>query len=92
MPTTRTDTERHWRPVPAPLRLQGALLEGGADIRDVAETKSVTTALYLNNGTEENPEMEFVGKTGAFVPVNRGGGILLREKDGNYSAASAGYR
>lgn len=58
------------------------------DIRDVAETKSVTTALYLNNGTEEKPEMEFVGKTGAFVPVNRGGGILLREKDGNYYAAS----
>ena len=64
------------------------------DIRDVAETKSVTTALYLNNGTEENPDMEFVGKTGAFVPVNRGGGILLREKDGNYHAASGstGYR
>ena len=64
------------------------------DIRDVAETKSVTTALYLNNGSEENPEMEFVGKTGAFVPVNRGGGILLREKDGNYHAASGstGYR
>ena len=58
------------------------------DIKDVAETKSVTTALYLNNGSEENPEMEFVGKTGAFVPVNRGGGILLREKDGNYHAAS----
>lgn len=64
------------------------------DIKDVAETKSVTTALHLNNGTEENPEMEFVGKTGAFVPVNRGGGILLREKDGNYHAASGstGYR
>ena len=66
----------------------------GLDIKDVAETKSVTTALYLNNGSEENPEMEFVGKTGAFVPVNRGGGILLREKDGNYHAASGstGYR
>ena len=64
------------------------------EIKDVAETKSVTTALYLNNGSEENPEMEFVGKTGAFVPVNRGGGILLREKDGNYHAASGstGYR
>ena len=64
------------------------------DIKDVAETKSVTTALYLNNGTEDSPEMEFVGKTGAFVPVNRGGGILLREKDGNYHAASGstGYR
>lgn len=64
------------------------------DIKDVAETKSVTTVLYLNNGSEENPEMEFVGKTGAFVPVNRGGGILLREKDGNYHAASGstGYR
>ena len=58
------------------------------EIKDVAETKSVTTALYLNNGSEEEPEMEFVGKTGAFVPVNRGGGILLREKDGNFHAAS----
>ena len=57
-------------------------------IKDVAETKSVTTALYLNNGSEESPEMEFVGKTGAFVPVNRGGGILLREKDGKFHAAS----
>ncbi|MBF1309330.1 MAG: hypothetical protein HXN00_07850 [Porphyromonadaceae bacterium] len=66
----------------------------GLEIGDVAETKSVTTALYLNNGTEDNPEMEFVGKTGAFVPVNRGGGILLREKDGNYHAAtgSTGHR
>ena len=64
------------------------------DIKDVAETKSVTTALYLNNGTEDKPEMEFVGKTGAFVPVNRGGGILLREKNGDYHAASGstGYR
>ena len=58
------------------------------EIKDVAETKSVTTALYLNNGSEEEPEMEFVGKTGAFVPVNRGGGILLREKDGAFHAAS----
>ena len=64
------------------------------DIKDVSETKSVTTALYLNNGTEDKPEMEFVGKTGAFVPVNRGGGILLREKNGDYHAASGstGYR
>ena len=63
-------------------------------IQDVMETRSVTTALYLNNGTEDNPEMEFVGKTGAFVPVNRGGGMLLREKDGQYHAASGstGYR
>ena len=60
----------------------------GLEIKDVAETKSVTTALYLNNGSEEEPEMEFVGKTGAFVPVNRGGGILLREKDGAFHAAS----
>ena len=58
------------------------------EVKDVAETKSVTTALYLNNGSEEEPEMEFVGKTGAFVPVNRGGGILLREKDGAFHAAS----
>jgi hypothetical protein len=41
------------------------------------------------------PEMRFVGKTGVFCPIEpgKGGGILLREKDGNYHAAtgSKGY-
>lgn len=60
---------------------------------DYAETKSVTTALYLDFGTEENPDLQFVGKIGRFTPVKADGGRLLREKDGKYYAAggSKGY-
>lgn len=66
---------------------------------DVVETKSVTTALYLDMN-EDLPEDEhnycFVGKVGAFVPVlpGHGGGVLLRSKDDKYYAASGtkGYR
>lgn len=66
---------------------------------DMCETKSVTSALYLDFN-EQLPEDEhnyhFVGKVGQFTPVipGVGGGILLREKDGKYSAATGtkGYR
>lgn len=68
-------------------------------IDDVVETKAVTTALYLDRN-EDIPEGEhnytFVGKVGAFVPVKAGcgGGLLVREKDGKFYAASGtkGYR
>ena len=67
-------------------------------IRDMTETKSVTTALYLDFN-EEDPEQHnyrFVGKAGAFCPVRDGcgGGLLMREKDGKYYAAegTTGYR
>lgn len=66
---------------------------------DVVETKSVTTALYLdlNEGMpEDEHNYVFVGKVGAFVPVlpGFGGGVLLREKDEKFYAAngSKGYR
>ena len=66
---------------------------------DLCETKSVTTALYLdmNEGLKEDEhEYQFIGKVGSFCPIisERGGGILLREKDGKYHAAtgSKGYR
>lgn len=110
---------------------------------DMCETKSVTTALYLdmNEGLKdvsgyeyvmqlrksskspgefskkdfaiytefkdvpdevlesmiaEGHDYHFVGKVGRFCPIEegRGGGVLLREKDGKYSAAtgSKGYR
>jgi hypothetical protein len=54
---------------------------------DFTETKTVTTALYLDFG-DGNPR--FVGRAGAFVPVKpgAGGGILLRGKDGAFHAAS----
>lgn len=66
---------------------------------DMCETKSVSTALYLdmneNLGVDEH-DYHFVGKVGAFCPIKpgKGGGILLREKDGKYYAAggSKGYR
>ena len=66
--------------------------------KDMCETKSVTTALYLdmNEDLGEEHNYHFVGKVGAFCPIKpgKGGGILLREKEGNYHAAtgSKGYR
>ena len=71
---------------------------------DMCETKSVSTALYLDMN-ETLPENEhnyhFVGKVGEFCPIKTGcgGGELLREskdKEGNVKYASAtgakGYR
>ena len=66
---------------------------------DKCETKSVSTAMYLDFN-EKLPEGEhnyhFVGKAGYFCPVRpgTGGGELLREKDGKYSAVGGtkGYR
>lgn len=114
------------------------------EFKDMCETKSVSTALYLdmNEGlivnqeadkeladrvkSGENPEVDgdyiqfvnpafknvsnrelkkfvddshnyrFVGKVGLFCPIKKGcgGGLLMREKDGKFSAAtgSKGYR
>lgn len=66
---------------------------------DMCETKSVSTALYLdrNEGLPDDEHNHiFVGKVGSFCPIKEGcgGGVLLREKDGKYSAAtgSKGYR
>ena len=62
------------------------------DFNDMCETKSVTTALYLDFGTDEKPERRFVGRIGRFCPMHHGG-KLLREKEGKYSYAtgSKGY-
>ena len=69
------------------------------EFEDLCETKSVSTALYLdmNEGKpEDEHDYVFIGKTGSFCPIKDGGGggILLREKDGKYYAAtgSKGYR
>lgn len=66
---------------------------------DMCETKSVSTAMYLDmneNLTEEEHNYIFVGKVGSFCPIkqNHGGGILYREKDGKYYAVGGtkGYR
>lgn len=66
---------------------------------DMSEIKTVNSALYLDLN-EKLPEDEhnyiFVGKAGCFCPVKpgTGGGLLLREKDGKYYAATGtkGYR
>ncbi len=74
------------------------------NFEDMCETKSVSSALYLdmNEGLPENEHnYRFVGKVGQFCPIKSGknGGILLREtksKTGEkgYAAAtgSKGYR
>lgn len=69
------------------------------EFEDVCETKSVTTALYLdmNERLGENEHAyQFIGKVGKFCPIRPkcGGGLLMREKDGKYYAAtgSKGYR
>ena len=66
---------------------------------DFCETKSVTSQLYLdfNEGLSEDlHNYVFIGKVGRFTPVKpgNGGGILYREKDGKYYAATGtkGYR
>lgn len=67
------------------------------NVHDFIETKSVTTALYLDfnedliqDNEEEYHDYRFVGRVGAFCPVveGAGGGILLRETEpGKYAAA-----
>lgn len=67
------------------------------EFKDLCETKSVSTALYLdmNEGCpEDEHHYQFVGKVGSFCPMKKGGGLLCREKDGKYYAATGtkGYR
>ena len=69
------------------------------NFEDLCETKTVTSALYLDmneNLPEGTHDYHFIGKAGLFCPIKpgRNGGLLLREKDGKYYAAtdSKGYR
>lgn len=71
---------------------------------DMCETKSVTSALYLDMNEGKEPDYHdyhFVGKVGQFCPIKPGcgGGELVREstdKNGNikygYTSGSKGYR
>lgn len=66
---------------------------------DLCETKSVSTALYLdmNEGLgDDEHNYKFIGRVGRFSPIKPGfgGGLLLRKTDKGYSAAtgSKGYR
>lgn len=67
------------------------------DLKDYVETRQTHKGtLYLNYGTEDNPQRSFVGRIGSFVPVkeNAPGGILEVLRDGKYYSApsSKGYR
>lgn len=69
------------------------------EFNDLFETKAVTSALYLDMNEalgEDEHDYHFIGKVGAFCPVysGRGGGVLLREKEEKYYAATGtkGYR
>jgi hypothetical protein len=60
---------------------------------DLPEGKAVSTKMYLNfneGESEDSLHLQFVGKVGRFIPVKPGcsGGILLREKEGNYHAVT----
>lgn len=70
------------------------------EFKDMCETKSVQTALYLDMN-EDKPEdyhdYHFVGKVGQFCPIKpgKGGGLLCRESsDGKFHSATGakGYR
>ena len=64
------------------------------EFEDLCETKSVSTALYLDmneNLGEEEHDYRFVGKVGQFCPIipGAGGGVLLRQGDnGKYSSVT----
>lgn len=66
---------------------------------DLCETKSVSSALYLDfneNAPDGEHNYMFIGKVGLFCPMKpgAGGGWLMREKDGKYNTATGakGYR
>lgn len=69
------------------------------EFKDMCETKTVQTSMYIDyTGLDDTPmalslnenNMKFVGKAGAFCPIEPGGGggYLLREKDGKFSAVT----
>lgn len=69
------------------------------EFKDYCETKTVTTALYLDMNEdlgEDEHNYKFVGRAGSFCPIKPGfgGGLLVREKDGKYYAATGtkGFR
>ena len=66
---------------------------------DMCETKSVTTALYLdmNEGLPEGEHnYQFIGRVGSFCPIKsgKGGGLLMRESGEKFNAVGGtkGYR
>lgn len=72
--------------------------------QDKCETKTVTTALYLEFDEDDKDipmvfmkqNRHFIGRAGSFCPIKpgHGGGLLMREKEGKFYAAvgTKGYR
>lgn len=69
------------------------------EFSDMCETKSVTTALYLDmneNLKDGEHNYQFVGRVGSFCPIKpgKGGGLLMRESGEKFNAAGGtkGFR
>jgi hypothetical protein len=62
----------------------------------ISEAEYNTLSEQLNRQIAEGHDYQFIGKVGNFCPIlpGKGGGLLVREKDGKYYAAtgSKGYR
>jgi energy-coupling factor transporter ATP-binding protein EcfA2 len=75
-------------------KIQKDIVSGKADASRVNILNS--RLIKLRDSINEGHEYHFIGKVGSFCPIKpgKGGGILLREKDGKYYAAtgSKGYR
>ena len=70
-------------------------LEWSSIFEDLCETKSVTSALYLDMNealVDGEHNYRFIGKVGQFCPIKEGfgGGILLRETE-NKKTGEKGY-
>ena len=59
----------------------------------MCETKSVTTAMYLNFNEDGVPDYRFVGKVGLFTPVleGAGGAELLRLGDDKFTGENTKF-
>jgi energy-coupling factor transporter ATP-binding protein EcfA2 len=66
--------------------------EEPVEFKDYCEGRSVVKGtMYLDRTGEEEHDhtrMRHIGKTGLFVPVNAGGGVLWRYNEGKYYAVS----
>lgn len=91
----------HWEAVGAqfqhPFVFKTLFTHDPIKFADKCETKQVTSALYLDFDEDEEAMAlaklqgkVFVGKSGSFCPIQegKGGGTLLREKDGVFAAAT----
>lgn len=94
----------HWEAVGAefkhPYVFKKLFTHEAIEHKDLTETKSVTTKMYLDYSDDTDTPMalmpeevdtdslKFVGKVGTFVPVSEGGGYLLREKEGKLHAVA----